>query len=174
LPIEFSDKKILDLGTGAGFPGVPLKIYDRSIDIDLLDSLNKRIKYLMVVGEELGFKKVKYSHMRAEDGAKKDDMRGSYDIVVSRAVANLSTLCEYCLPFVKEGGYFIAQKGPKCEDEIEAAKNAISILGGEIEKVVEVKIPYSENTHFLLMIKKISPTPIKYPRKAGVPSKSPL
>lgn len=172
--IPFSGKKILDLGTGGGFPGVPLKIYDRSIEVTLLDSLNKRINYLKLVGEALNFDRVEYLHSRAEDGAVNAKYRQQFDIVVSRAVANMSTLSEYCIPYVKVGGYFIAQKTQEAQNEIEEARKAIELLGGTIEAVVEGSVPFSELKHNLVLVKKVKDTPGKYPRKAGMPSKSPL
>lgn len=172
--LAFSDKRVLDLGTGGGFPGVPLKIYDRSIQMTLLDSLNKRINYLKLVGEALGFNHVEYLHSRAEDSAMKSEYRESYDIVVSRAVANMSTLSEYCLPYVKVGGYFIAQKTVDALDEIKSAERGIQLLGGSIESIVEGTVPYSELKHNLVLIRKEKETPKNYPRKAGMPSKNPL
>lgn len=172
--VSFSDKKVLDLGTGGGFPGVPLKIYDRSIHMTLLDSLNKRINYLKIVGETLNFSHIDYVHSRAEDGGVNKAHREQYDIVVSRAVANMSTLVEYCLPYVKVGGYFIAQKTMEASDEIESAKKAISVLGGTIEAIIPGEIPFSELKHNLVLVKKVSATPKQYPRKAGTPSKSPI
>ncbi len=172
--LSFSGKKILDLGTGGGFPGVPLKIYDRSIDVTLLDSLNKRINYLKLVGETLRFNQVTYLHSRAEDGAGNPEYRQQYDIVVSRAVANMSTLSEYCIPYVKVGGYFIAQKTQDAQNEIEDAKRAIELLGGEIESIVEGTVPFSDLKHNLVLVKKVKDTPKNYPRKAGMPSKNPL
>ena len=172
--LSFSGKKILDLGTGGGFPGVPLKIYDPSIEVTLLDSLNKRINYLKLVGETLDFKDVIYLHSRAEDGAANPEYRQQYDIVVSRAVANMSTLSEYCIPYVKVGGYFIAQKTQDAQNEIEEAKRAIELMGGEIESIVEGSVPFSELKHNLVLVKKVKDTPKNYPRKAGMPSKNPL
>lgn len=172
--LSFSNKKILDLGTGGGFPGVPLKIYDRSIQITLLDSLNKRINYLKLVGEALDFKNVTYLHSRAEDGGMSKEHREQYDIVVSRAVANMSTLSEYCLPYVKVGGYFIAQKTFEAMSEIEEGKKAIELLGGTIENIVEGSVPFTDLKHNLVLIKKVKSTPKNYPRKAGMPSKNPL
>lgn len=172
--LSFSGKKILDLGTGGGFPGVPLKIYDRSIEVTLLDSLNKRINYLKLVGETLNFDKVEYLHSRAEDGAVNPKYRQQFDIVVSRAVANMSTLSEYCIPYVKVGGYFIAQKTQDAQSEIDEARKAIELLGGAIDGIVEGSVPFSELKHNLVLVKKVKDTPNKYPRKAGMPSKNPL
>ena len=172
--LDFSNKKVLDLGTGGGFPGVPLKIYDRSIQMTLLDSLNKRINYLKIVGETLGFEGVEYLHSRAEDSAVKPEYREQYDIVVSRAVANMSTLSEYCLPYVKIGGYFVAQKTVDAVEEIQSAERGIGLLGGKIEQIVEGTVPYSDLKHNLVLIRKEKATPKTYPRKAGMPSKNPL
>ncbi len=169
-----NDLKIIDVGTGAGFPGIPLKIYYESLNVTLLDSLNKRIKYLQTVCEELDLKQVEFLHGRAEDYAKQDDYREKFDIAVARAVADLSVLSEYCLPYVKVNGYFIAQKGPKAYEEVEKAEKAVGILGGEIIDTLDVKLPFSDIEHILVIIKKVKPTPKKYPRKAGTPTKKPL
>lgn len=166
--------KIIDVGTGAGFPGVPLKIYYEDLDVTLLDSLNKRIKYLETVCEETNLKNVKLIHGRAEDYGKNVEYREKYDIAISRAVADLSILSEYCLPFVKVNGYFIAQKGPKAYEEVSKSEKAISILGGEIVDTIDVKLPFTEIKHTLVIIKKIKQTPKKYPRKAGTPTKKPI
>lgn len=168
------DSKIIDVGTGAGFPGIPLNIYYDNLNITLLDSLNKRIKYLKTVCEEISLKNVELIHGRAEDFGKKENYREKYDIAVARAVADLSVLSEYCLPFVKINGYFIAQKGPKAYEEASKSEKSISILGGEIIDTVNIKLPFSEIEHTLVVIKKIKRTPKKYPRKAGTPSKKPL
>lgn len=172
--VDFDNKSVLDVGTGGGFPGVPLKIMNRSIEMTLLDSLNKRINYLKIVGENLKFDRIHYLHSRAEDAAANKQYRENFDIVVSRAVANMSTLTEYCLPFVKLGGYFIAQKTMGAENEIKEAEKAIKILGGEIVRIVPVTVPNTELSHNLVIIKKIMKTPATYPRKAGIPSKNPL
>ena len=164
----------IDVGTGAGFPGLALKIAYPGLQITLLDSLNKRIQFLNAVIEKLGLTGIETIHGRAEDFAKGEEMREHFDLCVSRAVANLSTLSEYCLPFVKNGGYFISYKSEKIADEIESAKNAISILGGEISDQVEFNLPDSEIYRNLFVIKKIKGTPKRYPRKAGLPGKQPL
>lgn len=164
--------KILDMGTGAGFPGIPLKIAFPEVEITLADSLNKRIKFLDEVVEELGLKKVTTIHARAEELAKNKEHRENYDLVVSRAVANLSTLGEYCIPFVKIGGNFISYKSGEIEEEINAAKNAVKILGGQIKDVY--KFDLSDQKRSFVMIEKIKTTPKTYPRKAGTPSKEPL
>lgn len=171
--IESGDR-IIDIGTGAGFPGIPMKIYDSSLKITLLDSLNKRINFLNEVTNCLGLRDVTTLHGRAEDYGTNKDHREKYDICVSRAVANLATLSELCLPFVKVGGYFIAMKGPKADEELEAAKKAIGLLGGKVEKVINYDISDKDFDHNMILIKKISATSTKYPRKAPKPSKEPL
>lgn len=168
------DSKVIDVGTGAGFPGIPLNIYYENLNITLLDSLNKRIKYLKNVCEETNLKNIELIHGRAEDYGKKENYREKYDIAVARAVADLSVLSEYCLPFVKVNGYFIAQKGPKAYEEASKSEKSVSILGGEIIDKINIKLPFSEIEHTLVVIKKIKSTPKKYPRKAGTPSKKPL
>ena len=164
--------KILDMGTGAGFPGVPLKIAFPEVEITLADSLNKRIKFLDEVVAELGLEKVTTVHARAEELARNKEHRESYDLVVSRAVANLSTLGEYCIPFVKMGGNFISYKSGEVDEEVNAAGKAIKILGGEIKDVY--KFDLSDQKRSFVTIEKIKTTPKTYPRKAGTPSKEPL
>lgn len=173
--IDLSDEiKVIDIGTGAGFPGIPLKIAFPNLKVTLLDSLNKRIKFLNEVIDKLELKDIIAIHGRAEDFAKDKNYRQSYDLCVSRAVANLSTLSEYCLPYVKTGGKFISYKSEKITDEMNAAKNAIKILGGNISNQVEFILPDSDIYRNLFIIDKIKDTPIKYPRKAGLPTKEPL
>ncbi len=156
--------KIIDIGTGAGFPGIPLKIYDNSIKLTLLDSLNKRIKFLDDVVEKLTLTNTITIHMRSEDGGKKSEFREQYDVATSRAVARLPILCELCLPYVKVGGKFIALKGSAVQEEVEESLGAISELGGKLKEIKEVKIPFTDITHYLVIIEKIKRTPKKYPR----------
>lgn len=165
--------KLIDVGTGAGFPGIPLKIVFPNIEITLLDSLNKRVTFLNKVIDELNLENIEALHGRAEDYGKKI-LREKYDLCVSRAVANLSTLSEYCLPFVKVGGLFISYKSEKITEEKNIAEQAISILGGTVLNQVEFTLPNSNIFRNLFVIKKIKETPNKFPRKAGLPSKEPL
>lgn len=156
--------KVIDVGTGAGFPGIPLKIVNKSINLTLLDSLNKRINYLNDVIINLGMENVETIHARAEELSRNKEYRERYDIVTARAVANLKTLSEYCIPFVKLGGYFICMKGSNIE-EIEVAKEHIEILGGKIEDIEEITLPDTDMKRNIIMIKKIKNTENKYPRK---------
>lgn len=167
-------KKVIDVGTGAGFPGMVLKILKPDMELTLLDSLNKRVNFLNTAVEEMNLNAVETVHMRAEDGGKNIKYRESFDTAVSRAVANLRVLAEYCLPYVKLGGYFLALKGPIAEEELADANRAIAILGGETEAVFNAKIPYSELKHKIIIIKKVRHTPIKYPRKAVLITKNPI
>lgn len=167
-----ADYKLIDIGTGAGFPGIPLKIVFPELKITLLDSLNKRVGFLNDVIDELNLNDIEAIHGRAEDIARDKAYRASYDIAVSRAVANLSTLSEYCLPFVKIGGKFVSYKSGDCADEVDNAKAAIHLLGGKINKIDEFS--YSNNSRSFIVIDKVMNTSNKYPRKAGLPSKKPL
>lgn len=164
----------IDVGTGAGFPGLALKIAYPGLQMTLLDSLNKRIQFLDAVIDKLSLTGVRTIHGRAEDFAKPGKLRESFDLCVSRAVANLSTLSEYCLPFIKTGGYFISYKSEKISEEMITAQKAISILGGEVKEQVEFMLPYSDIYRNLFVIEKKRKTPGKYPRKAGLPGKEPL
>lgn len=165
---------LIDVGTGAGFPGVPLKIVFPNLKITLLDSLNKRVQFLNEVVHILNLQDIEVIHGRAEDYAKPGKLRESFDLCVSRAVANLTTLSEYCLPFVKKGGCFISYKSEKITEEFHDAKQAIEILGGKYERQVEFKLPDSDIYRNLFIIKKENDTPLKYPRKAGLPLKDPI
>lgn len=165
--------KIMDIGTGAGFPGIPLKIINPNMEFILVDSLNKRINFLEEVAKELCLEKIQLIHSRVEDLAKNMNYREKADVVVSRAVANLRVLVEYMLPFVKKEGICICMKGPNIEEEIEEGKKAIEILGGKIEKIENLLLPGNLERN-LIIIKKIKNTPEKYPRKAGIPAKQPL
>lgn len=167
-------KKIIDVGTGGGFPGLPLKILNEDLEVTLLDSLNKRIIFLKEVIDALNLKGVEAIHGRAEELARTKEYREEYDLCISRAVASLDTLSEYCLPFVKKDGYFIAMKGPEVEEEVQFSRKAIDKLGGKIIRVEKVGIPCSDIYHSLVVVKKISETLSKYPRGAGKPKKSPL
>ena len=164
----------IDVGTGAGFPGIPLKIAFPELKITLLDSLNKRVNFLNEVIEMLGLKDVTAVHGRAEDYAKQKEHREKYDFCVSRAVANLSTLSEYCIPFVKEGGSFISYKSGKIDEELSQAENAVKILGGKVQDVVKFPLMNTDRDRSFVVIRKLKPTAKKYPRKAGLPSKEPL
>lgn len=165
--------KIMDIGTGAGFPGIPLKIINPNMEFILVDSLNKRINFLEEVAKELCLEKIQLIHSRVEDLAKNMNYREKADVVVSRAVANLRVLVEYMLPFVKKEGICICMKGPNIEEEIEEGKKAIEIFGGKIEKIENLLLPGNLERN-LIIIKKIKNTPEKYPRKAGIPAKQPL
>ncbi|HAN44577.1 MAG TPA: 16S rRNA (guanine(527)-N(7))-methyltransferase RsmG [Ruminococcaceae bacterium] len=164
--------KMIDIGTGAGFPSVPVKIYRSDIQLTLLDSLNKRVVFLDLLSKELGQNNAAI-HSRAEDAGKNKEYREKYDIATARAVADLKELCEYCLPFVKLGGYFIALKGYEVENELQAAQNAIKLLGGQLEKVEKAVLPF-DNKRSVVFIKKISHTPTNYPRPSAKIAKSPL
>lgn len=162
---------VIDVGTGAGFPGLVLKILKPELNVTLLDSLNKRLNFLNAVAEETGTE-VTCIHARAEDGGRM--YRAGYDTVVSRAVANMTVLAELCLPFLKVGGYFLALKGPLAEEELTSAKRAIHILGGEVEDIFSAHIPHTDLNHKIIVIKKVRQTPQQYPRKAGIVTKNPI
>ncbi len=166
-------ENLIDVGTGAGFPGIPLKIVFPYLKVTLLDSLNKRVNFLNEVIEKLKLENVAALHGRAEDFARNPAYREKYDICVSRAVANMSTLSEYCLPFVRQGGYFVSYKSQKGLEEIGEASKAITLLGGKYEKKVEFHLG-EEEYRVLFLIDKVKATPKKYPRKAGLPAKEPI
>lgn len=167
-------KNIIDIGTGAGLPGIPIKILFPEIRLVLLDSLRKRVNFLNNVISELNLKNIEAIHGRAEDFAQDKKYREKFDFAVSRAVANLSVLSEYCIPYVKVNGYFIALKGPSVSGEIDDSKNAVKILGGTIKEIIEVKIEDTDLEHNLVVISKNSSTSVIYPRKAGTANKNPL
>ena len=178
--IEEEEKKqgrrelsIIDVGTGAGFPGIPLKVTMPELDVTLLDSLKKRITFLDAVCEKLELSNIKTVHARAEEGAKTKLLREKFDIATARAVAQLPTLCEYCLPYVKVGGIFLAMKG-HAEEETDSAKKAIVTLGGTLEKVHKFVLPGTDMQRTIVVIRKIRPTPPKYPRGQGKPDKEPI
>lgn len=167
-------ESLIDIGTGAGFPGIPLKIAYPHLKVTLLDSLQKRIKFLNEVVSQLRLEDVETIHGRAEDYAKPSMKRESFDVCVSRAVANLASLSEYCLPYVKIGGYFIPYKSGKVDEELEESKKAVFLLGGKIEEEVKFFLPDSDISRSLIKIKKVSVTPKKYPRKSGLATKEPI
>ena len=169
---ELKGKTVVDVGTGAGFPGMPMKILEPSIQLTLLDSLGKRITFLQEVCDNLGLTDVQCVHARAEEFAA--EHRQSFDFAVSRAVANLSVLGELCLPLVKPGGYFLSMKSVESGQELEAAKKAIQILGGRVERTADYQIPGTDVTHRVIFIKKIAETPKKYPRPFAKIKKNPL
>lgn len=168
---DYVKGKVIDVGTGAGFPGLVLKILKPEIELTLLDSLNKRLNFLKEVSSEIAID-AEFVHARAEDGGRTH--RAKFDTVVSRAVANMTVLSELCLPFLKVGGYFLALKGPLADAELNDAKRAIHILGGEIEGVFEAKIPFTDLNHKIIIVKKVRQTPQQYPRKPAIVSKNPI
>ncbi|MBQ7446804.1 MAG: 16S rRNA (guanine(527)-N(7))-methyltransferase RsmG [Eubacterium sp.] len=173
--VDFSKvETLIDLGTGAGFPGIPLKIMFPEMKVTLADSLNKRINFLNSVIEQLELNKITAVHGRAEDLARKPEYRGQFDVCASRAVANLATLSEYCIPFVKTKGYFLSYKGPDADREVQEAKNAIERMGGRFEKSDHFTLPPYQDERVLVLIQKEKPTPKKYPRQAGTPAKKPI
>lgn len=167
-------KTVMDIGTGAGFPGVPLKIAFPHLEACLLDSLKKRVGFLEETFRLLKLEDIKAIHGRAEEFARNKDYRETYDLCVSRAVSNLATLSEYCLPYVKKGGLFVSYKSGKVQEEVQQAEKAVHILGGKIKDVLYFQLPDSEIDRSLIVIEKIKPTPVRYPRKAGTPLKEPL
>ena len=165
---------VIDVGTGGGFPGIPLAVYAPKKQFTLLDSLNKRLKIIDELAGELGIKNITLVHGRAEDAARAKEHREKYDLCVSRAVSNLSTLSEYCLPFIKVGGYLLAYKGPGAEEEVKEAAKALKTLGGSLVDIRETSMEEYGLDHRILVIKKVRNTPKAYPRKAGTPLKEPL
>lgn len=171
---DFASKALIDVGTGAGFPGVPLKILAPSLRVTLLDSLNKRVDWLGEVCEALSLDSIEAVHARAEEAAHDPAHRERYDFATARAVADLRVLCELCLPFVKEGGYFLSMKGADCGAELDSALPAIRALGGEVERCRDYAIPHTDVHHRVILIKKTAPTPFQYPRRWAKIQKSPL
>src|SRR5699024_1086548 len=165
---------VIDVGTGAGFPGIPLKIAFPHLRVVLLDSLNKRIKFLDEVISQLGLTEIRTIHGRAEEYARKEEYREQFDLCVSRAVANLSTLSEYCLPYIQVGGMFVPYKSGEIDDEVEQSKKAVRILGGNIKKVMKFELPGTDIHRSFVLIHKEQHTQKKYPRKARIPAKEPL
>ncbi len=167
-------KRIIDVGTGAGFPGIPLKIVNPNIEVVLLDSLNKRVNFLNEVIKALGLKGITAVHGRAEDFARENNYRERFDSAVSRAVANMAVLSELCLPYVKVSGHFVALKGPAVEEEIKDGEKAVVTLGGKLEEILEVDVEGTDLNHNLVVVKKVKETPKVYPRKAGTAAKKPI
>ena len=167
-------KTLIDVGTGAGFPGIPIAILSPETKVTLLDSLNKRINFLNTVVRELELKNVTTIHSRAEDGARKLELREQFDVATSRAVANMAVLSEFCIPFVKKSGYFVALKGPSIEEELEGGNNAIKTLGGELKNIIEVEVEGTDLNHNIVEVLKVSKCPKTYPRKAGTINKKPI
>jgi 16S rRNA (guanine527-N7)-methyltransferase len=167
-------KTIIDVGTGAGFPGLPIAIMNPNVQVTLLDSLNKRINFLNTVINNLELKNVTTIHSRAEDGSRKPELRENFDVATSRAVANMAVLSELCMPYVKINGHFVALKGPAIEEELKEAQKAIAVLGGELNGIIEVNIEESDLKHNIVEVKKISKCPKAYPRKAGTVNKKPI
>lgn len=173
--VSFEDgMSLIDIGTGAGFPGIPIKIYRPGLKVTLIESVEKKVRFLESLISSLGLRDIEVIHARAEDLGQSPARKESWDRVVSRAVASLAVLAEYCLPLLKVEGYFVAMKGPKLEEELKLAGNALLLLGGRLEKILKLKLPYTGDERKLVLIRKTGPTPGKYPRRAGIPQKRPL
>lgn len=173
--VDFNgEQKVLDVGTGAGFPGLPLKLYQGKLQVTLLDSLQKRIKFLQQICIELKLNDVRIIHGRAEELGHQKGQRENYDRVMSRAVARFAVLAEYCLPYVKVGGLFIALKGSNARSEVEEGQFALEELGGKLKEVVDYSLPISGDRRSLIVVEKLKQTPVKFPRKAGMPERKPL
>ena len=170
----FAGASVADVGTGAGFPGVPLKLFRPDLQLTLIDSLQKRLNFLMAVIEATRMEAVQTLHYRAEEAGQKKELREAFDFVTSRAVARLPVLCELCLPLVKIGGYFVALKGAQYEDELLEAERALRVLGAEVAQVKQVRLPGLEDVRAVIYLKKVKATPAAYPRRAGLPEKKPL
>ncbi|MGV8145367.1 MAG: 16S rRNA (guanine(527)-N(7))-methyltransferase RsmG [Alkaliphilus sp.] len=168
------EQKVIDIGSGAGFPSIPLKIMLPEIRLTLLDSSNKKIGFLEETCESLEIVEVETIHGRAEDFGQNSGYRETYDLALARAVAPMNVLVEYCLPFLKIGGHFICQKGPQLEEEIKKAEKAIQLLGGEVKYIKRNSLPFDKLNHKIVVIKKVGKSPTKYPRKAGKPAKNPM
>lgn len=167
-------KNIIDVGTGAGFPGIPINIVEPGVKVVLLDSLNKRINFLNTVIQELGLSNIEAIHGRAEEMSTKSAYRERFDVATARAVANMNILSEYCMPYVKKNGHFIAMKGPTGYEEVKNAKNAISVLGGEVSEIIETGLMEDEFKHNIVIIRKVKETSTKYPRRFAIMEKQPL
>ncbi|MDI6892378.1 MAG: 16S rRNA (guanine(527)-N(7))-methyltransferase RsmG [Actinomycetota bacterium] len=167
-------KRMVDIGTGAGLPGIPLKIVEPGMEITLLDSSRKKAEFLSFIVEELGLSRVRVVCSRVEDFARREDTKESFDVALARAVSPLAVLMEYALPLLRIEGWFVAQKSKRLEKELAAARTAASLLGGEIEEVKEVEVPFLEATRYLVLTRKTRPTPPEYPRRPGIPTKRPL
>lgn len=177
--LEFSDlfkgeKSLCDVGAGAGFPSLPIKILCPDLSITIVDSLGKRLKFLDELVSDLSLDKVTLVHSRAEDAGQNKNLREKFDLVTGSAVARMSVLSEYCLPLAKVDGYLVALKGPKAQDELAEAKNAIEVLGGSVKEVKELTLPDTDDERTLIVVKKVKATPKKYPRQAGTPNRKPL
>ena len=171
---RFEGKTLIDVGTGAGFPGLPLKILAPSLEVTLLDSLSKRVDWLSQTIGALGLEGIRAVHSRAEEAGRDPAFRERFDFAAARAVADLRLLCELCLPFLKVGGRFLAMKGTDCGDEVDKALPAIQVLGGRLEGRIDRLIPHTGVTHRVVLVEKISPTPEKYPRRWAKMQKAPL